>query len=926
MEALLPTPEGRIPLRGRANECGQLDGLLADVRRCEGRSLVLRGEAGIGKTALLQYLIESASDMTVARAVGVESDMELAYASLHQLCVPLLDRVGTLPPPQREALRVAFGVAEGPPPDRLLVGLGVLSLLSEVAEERPLLCVVDDAQWLDHASALTLAFVARRLLAERVGIVFAAREPGEALKHLRGLEVRGLRNGDARALLGTAVQFMLDERVRERIIGETRGNPLALLELPRGLTATQLEVGFGLVGAQALSGRIEESFTRRLEALSEDVRLLLLLAAAEPVGDPVLLWRAAKQLGIGPGAADDAESEGWLAIEERVEFSHPLARSAVYSSAAVEDRRAAHLALAEVTDREIDPDRRAWHLAAAAMGPDEEVATELERSAGRAQARGGMAAAAAFLRRSVALTRDPERRAARALAAAQAHLQAGAFDAALQLVGSAEAGSLDELGRARVELLRGQIEFASSWGGEGPALLLKAARRLEPVDPALARETYLDAWGAAMFGGGFARAGNVRDVSRAALSAPQPTGAPRPEDLLLWGLSVLASEGRAAAAPTLSRAVSGFAEGEIALAERLRWGYLAGVAAMMLWDEESWRKFNVRQVQTVRDGGLLVHLPIYLAGFGVNAALRGDFAAAASVIAEGDAVADATGTRVARYAAVLLAGLRGREAEASSVIDQEVRNASAAGQGFGIQWCRWVSAILYNGLGRYEQAVSEAQQAGEEAPELLVAGWAFAELIEAASRTGETRLAGEALEQLVEATGVGDSDWGLGILARSRAQLSDGPEAENSHREAIERLSRAQLRPELARAHLLYGEWLRRENRRLDARAELRIAHGLFTTIGMEGFAERARAELHATGEHVRARAPEARDYLTAQERQIAELARDGLSNPEIGARLFLSPRTVEWHLRHVFGKLGIHSRRQLGNALPGSSPETASG
>jgi DNA-binding CsgD family transcriptional regulator len=720
------------------------------------------------------------------------------------------------------------------------------------------------------------------------------------------------------------VRFKLDERVRDRIIAETRGNPLALLELPRGLTATQLAGGFGLLAAPALPGRIEQSFVRRLASLPEDTRRLLLVAASEPVGDPLLLWRAAQQLGIERAAADAAVAQGLVTIDERVTFRHPLVRSAVYGSAAVEDRRAVHLALAEVTDRELDPDRRAWHLAAATTGPDEEVAAELERSAARAQARGGVAATAAFLKRSVALTGDPARRGARALAAAQAHLQAGEFDAALQLLATAEAGSLDELGRARVELLRGQIEFASSWGGEAPALLLRAARRLESLDPALARETYLEAWGAAFFGGRFARGGSVRDVSRAAISAPQPTAAPRPEDLLLGGLSVLASEGRVAAAPTLTRAVSGFVEGEIAVAERLRWGYLVGVAAITLWDEENWRKQNARDMQTVRDGGLLVHLPIYLQGLGINAALRGDFSAAASVIAEGDAVAEATGTRVARYAAVLCAGLQGREADARAVIQVEVRNASAAGQGFGIQWCQWVCGILYNGLGRYEQALSEAQQAGEEAPELLLSAWALPELIEAAARTGQTLLAGEALERLAEATTIGDSDWGLGVLARSRALLSEGEDAEGSYRAAIERLGRTLVRTELARARLLYGEWLRREGRRVKAREQLREAHAMFADMGMEAFAERARGELVATGERVRKRTVETRDDLTAQEREIARLVRSGLSNPEIGTRLFLSPRTVEWHLHNVFTKLGIRSRKELRDVLSASDHELA--
>ncbi|HUA49941.1 MAG TPA: AAA family ATPase [Solirubrobacteraceae bacterium] len=911
-------------LRGRADECAQLEVLVGDIRRGESRSLVLRGESGIGKTALLEHLIASASDLIVLRAVGVESDMELAYASLHQLCAPLLERLERLPAPQRQALEIVFGLSAGPAPDRFLVGLGVLSLLSEVAEERPLLCVVDDAQWLDQASALTLAFVARRLLAERVGIVFAARQPSQALEHVPELELHGLRDGDARSVLRSAVRFRLDDQVRDRIIAETHGNPLALLELPRGLTAPQLAGGFGLLEAQGLLGRIEESFVRRIAPLPPDTRLLLLIAAAEPVGDPLLVWGAAERLGIAPTAAGAAEADALLAINERVVFRHPLVRSAVYRSAVVDDRQAVHWALAEVTDREADPDRRAWHLAAATTGPNEHVATELERSAGRARARGGVAAAAAFLKRSVALTREPDRRAIRALAAAQVHLQAGAFDAALQLLATAEAGSLDELGRAQVELLRGQIEFASSVGSGAPALLLSAAKRIEPLDITLARETYLDAWIAAFFAGGFAQVGTLREISQAARSAPQPTSAPRPADLLLDGFSVLVTEGRAAAAPTLRRAMSVLAEGEIAIAEGLRWGWLAPFAAWTLWDDESWHQVVARQLQTVREAGLLYELPIYLQAVGSNAAWRGDFAMAASLVAEADAVAEATGTRLTRYAAVVLAGYRGDEAEASRLIDVESSNASAAGQGLGTQVCQWIPAVLYNALGRYEQALGKAQRATEEAPELCISAFALAELIEAAARTGKTRLAGEALEKLIDTTSIGDSDWGLGVLARSRALLSEGQDAEGSYREAIERLSRIQLRPELARAHLVYGEWLRRGGRRLDAREQLRAAYDQFTSIGMEAFAERARTELQTTGENVRRHTVETRDDLTVQERQIAELARDGLSNPEIGARLFLSPRTVEWHLRHVFTKLGIRSRRELANALPGPDPHLA--
>ncbi|HUA47483.1 MAG TPA: AAA family ATPase, partial [Solirubrobacteraceae bacterium] len=669
METGVAAAGRRAPLRGRTNECRLLAGLVAAVRRGESRSLILRGEAGIGKTALLEYLIESTSGVTVLRAVGVESEMELAYAGLHQLCAPLLDRLERLPAPQRDAVEIVFGLSAGPPPDRFLVGLGVLTLFSEAADQHPLLCVIDDAQWLDRASALTLAFVARRLLAERVGIVFAARDPDQALNHVSELEVRGIRNGDARALLDSALRFKLDERVRDRIIAETRGNPLALLELPRGLTATQLAGGFGLLEARGLLGRIEESFVRRVAALPEDTRLLLLVAAAEPVGDPLLLWAAAERLGIAPTAAGAAEAEALLAVGERVIFRHPLVRSAVYGSAAAEDRRAAHLALAEVTDRVLDPDRRAWHLAAATRGPDEEVAAELESSADRAQARGGVAAAATFLKRSVALTRDPGRRAERALAAAQAHLQAGAFDAGLQLLASTETGQLDELGRARVELLRGQIEFASTGGGEESALmLLKAARQLETLDLSLARETYLDAWVAAMLAGQKAPAGALDEVSRAATTAPQPTSAPRPVDLLLDGLSALVTEGRAAA-PKLSRAVTAFTEGSITTAEGLRWGWHAGVAASTLWDEGPWHLVVERQLRFARDAGVLSDLPFYLQQVALTTAWRGDFAAARSLLAEADAITEATGTSFGNATAVVLACFRGREADASPLIE-----------------------------------------------------------------------------------------------------------------------------------------------------------------------------------------------------------------------------------------------------------------
>jgi DNA-binding CsgD family transcriptional regulator len=913
-----------MSLLGRAEECALLDGLVADVRRGESRSLVLRGEAGIGKTALLGHLAGAATGLTVVRAVGVESEMELAFASLHQLCAPLLDRLESLPGPQRDALRVVFGLTAGPAPDRFLVGLAVLSLVSEAAERRPLLCLVDDAQWLDRTSALTLAFVARRLLAEPVGLVFAAREPGEELRDLPELELRGLADGDARALLSATARFALDTRIRDRIIAETRGNPLALLELPRGFTPTQLTGGFGLPEPGDLQKRIEKSYVRRLETLPDDARRLLLIAAAEPVGDPQLLRRACERLGIELSASD--ATDGLLVVDERVAFRHPLARSAVYRAASGPERRTAHLALAEVTNREADPDRRAWHLAAAADGPDEAVASELERSADGARARGGLAAAAALLRRAVALTGDDARRAGRALAAAQASLGAGAFDVARGLLAAADDGPLDELGRARVDLLRAELAFAERRGGDAPLLLLQAATRLETLDLRLSRDTYLEAWGAALFAGPLAGpGGTLLDVSRAAAAAPDPPGPPLPRDLLLDGLARVFTEGRPAAAPVLRCAVAAFASARVSAEEMLRWGWLATRAANILWDQDRCLEIGRRAVQIARDSGALEVLGVADNTYGQAAAFAGDLATAALLAAEVDAVKEATLTRIAPHAGLALAGIRGREDDATELIEGMVAAAAAGGQGTAVDYARWASSVLMNGLGRYDEALAAAAAASEGTPELSVASWALSELIEAATRTENTALARDALARLDAHTRASDSDWALGVHARSRALVSEGHAAEALYREGIERLGCTPLRPELARTHLLYGEWLRRENRRVDARAQLRAAHELFLAIGMEAFAERARGELLATGERVRRRTAETRDDLTPQERQIARLARDGLSNPEIGAQLFLSPRTVEWHLRKVFTKLGIRSRRELSRALPTSESELVS-
>ena len=899
-----------------------MDGLVAAIRQGESRPLVVRGEAGVGKTALLQYLIESASDLTVVRAAGVESEMELAYAGLHQLCAPMLDQVETLPAPQRQALEIAFGLGAGTAPDRFLVGLAVLGLFSEAAQERPLLCVIDDAQWLDYTSAVTLAFVARRLVAESVGLVFAAREPDEERSGLPELVVQGLGEADARELLASVIRWPMDERVREQVLAEARGNPLALLELPRGRTPAQLAGGFGLADWLPLPSKIEESFLRRARELPSDTRRLLLVAAAEPTGDLALMWRAAGRLNI-PGHALAAAIETALVdIGARVRFRHPLVRSALYRAASSVERQSVHRALAEATDAASDPDRRVWHRAKAAPGVDEEVAAELEQSAGRAQTRGGLAAAAAFLERASELTPDPARRAGRAVSAAEFRLQAGAFDAALGLLASADAGPLGELEQARAELLRGQIALFSTQGSNAPPLLLKAAHALEPLDVKLARDTYLDAWGAALLAGRLTTGVGLLEVSRAARSAPRPDGPPRPSDLLLDSLATLIIDGRAAAKTLLEKATRMFAEDPCTTEASLRWGWLTVVPTYALWDEESTYAICARQLDAIRRAGALARLQLELATFDLLAVRCGDFASAERAITEADALSKATGAGMASASAMRLAAFRGHE-EAQALIASARHEASAVGQGVVVELTEWLLALLCNGLGRYQEAVAAATGAGGDRPEeLFVSTWTAMELVEAAVRSHEPQMAGAALERVDAATSFASTDSALGILARCRALLSNGEAAETLYRESIERLGRTRLRPELARAHLVYGEWLRRENRRLDARQQLRAAHDQLTSIGMEAFAERARRELQATGEKLRRRTVETRDDLTAHERQIAQLACDGLSNPEIGARLFLSPRTVEWHLRKVFGKLGIHRRRELADALAGCDSE----
>jgi DNA-binding CsgD family transcriptional regulator len=925
-----PALEARRPaLRGRAAEGATLERTLAGVRAGRSAVLVLRGEAGIGKSALLEHAAERAVDCRLLRAAGVESEMELPFASLHALCAPLLGGIDALPEPQREALGAAFGQRAADAPDRLVLGLALLGLLSTAAEDGPLVCLVDDAHWLDASSAQVLGLVARRIRDVPVALLFAERT-GVARDELAGLptlRVEGLGDADARALLATAAACPLDGRIRDRIVAETHGNPLALLELPRGLTAGAMDGGFG--PGVPLPSRIEASFRRQVGALPPDTQRLLLAAAAEPIGDPTLLWRALAELGIPVDAASPAETDGLLATGARVTFRHPLLRSAVYRAAPPDERRAVHRALAEVTDPQLDPDRRAWHRAQGTLGPDEGVAEELERAADRAQVRGGFPAAAAFLERATALTLDPRRRAARALASAQAKFAAGAFDDAVDLLGLAESsGALDPLDAAQASLLRAQIAFVAGRISAAVPLLLEAAERLRPVDPARARDTYLEAFHAAFAAGRFRDGGGTRAVAVAARGLLPVDGRVGPPELLLDGMAVMLGGfggsggsgrlgGYAAGAPLVGTALEAFRAQDLPGRQELDWLPVACRMAMNVFAFESWDVLSARLVERSREAGAIAVLPIALVLRLLNRLFAGEFDVAAALNAEVEAVSDATGRRImTSYGAVALAAWSGREQATDAAIEVAREQITVHGSGQLLTTTQWARAVLLNGLGRFDEALKAAEQTREYPEELGLSTWALVELIEAAALSGDEARATAGLAELVPITQASGTDWALGTEARTRA-LVEHEAAESLLHESLTRLRRTGMRVGLARTHLHLGEWLRRENRRLEAREHLRTAQEMFGAMGGRAFADRAGRSLLATGEKARRRTDDTRGELTAQEAQIAELARQGLSNPEIGARLFISPRTAEYHLSKVFSKLEITSRTQLEQALP---------
>lgn len=913
-EVVRPRTEGKgAGLLGRRAECDAIGHLLAEASAGRSGVLVARGEAGIGKSALLQHAREAALALRfrVESSVGVEAETQFAFAGLHQLCAPLLDRLHTLPDPQQTALGVALGRQAGSAPDRFLVGLAVLNLLAEAG---PMLCLIDDAQWLDQASAQVLAFVARRVGAERLLLMFAVRDPSESgadpLAGLPELRLGGLEEADAQALLTTAVYAPLDQRVRDRIVAEARGNPLALLELPSSL---QLAGGFGLPDTTSVPRRIEEYFQRRSNSLPVETQQLLLMAASEPTGDAALLWRAAGYLGIDREAAAPAETAGLLEIDTRVRFRHPLVRSAVYRAAAAPEHRRAHDVLAAATDPQADPDRRAWHRAQSVLGTDEEAAAELERSADRALARGGFCAAAAFLERATDLTPEPAHRARRALDAANAKHCAGAPEAALALLDSLDAGLLDALQRARLELLRAQITFHLTQGSEVPRMLLGAARMLAPLDPSLARETYLQAFDATTITGGDT---GLPEIAEAVSAAPAPQGAPGPADLLLGGLVAVHTDGFESGAPILRQALEAFRE-RVFPVETVRagdagnWLSLAARTAIALFEDELTIVLADRNVRQAREAGALATLPTALIVAAFARVYTGELSRAAELADEAAAISQVSGAKPLGYAHTYLEAWRGVDSEATA--GHDIRGCSSTERSRGIEatLSMCALALLHNGRGNYPAAQKAAARAsGSYEPGIR--GLALYELVEAAARAGDPESATRAMEDLNTRAQASGTEWALGVAARSRALTSTGMQAENHYRESITRLQNCRMGAFLARTHLVFGEWLRREGRRTDAREQLRTAHALLTDMGAEAFAARAARELRATGERARKRTSQPSDALTAQEVTIARLVATGATSREVGEQLFLSPRTIEAHLRNIFRKLGITSRRQL--------------
>jgi DNA-binding CsgD family transcriptional regulator len=906
-------------LLGRERERMHLADMLSSARNGHGSVVLLLGEAGIGKSALLGDLAHGADDFTICRAIGVESDMELSYAGLQQLCAPIFDSRTDLPAPQRSALEKIFGLTTGSLPDRFLVGMAALGLIVSAAKRQPVMWIVDDPQWLDRSSVHTIGFISRRLPTERIAIAIAAREhlDGDDLTGLPELTLTGLGDEDARRLI-PAVSGPTDPSVRDRIIAEARGNPLALLELPRTWTSAEVADDFEEAGRATLAAKLGLVFSNRLRKLPQETQILLALAAAEPTGDPSLLKAAAHLIGLDWATAAPAERAGLIEIGRYVRFRHPLVRAVSYRTAPVSVRMEAHRALADVTDPVVDQDRRAWHRASSTVVQDEGIAKELERSAGRAKARGGLLGAATLLERAAFLTPDGPRRADRTLVAAQAKRDAGALDSALRLLSIVESEPPSELRAALTQQLRGRIAFDQGFGPEAAELLRDAAVRLERFDPTNATDTHFESLVAAIWASGPDGPGLIRKSAESARPAVPRSESQRTADLLVNAIALWATEGYEAAAPAMNLALAAARDrtfGDLDANEPL-WtveNRTAGILALEAWDLETGLALAERQVTAARESGALVQLQFALHFLANYVVLTGDVSGAVTLMEEERQLSIATQMRASGHSDALLAALRGDAALALPLIDSMRDLATNDGQGRVVAFSHYLSSVQYNALGQHEHALECARRVMEWG----VIGYqtlAAPELAEAASRQGDTELLADVAAWVTARAGATPTDWALGISALVNALAADAADdPDGLYRASIERLRGTPLRFLLARAKLLYGEWLRRRGRKGDALVQLTAAHEALNEMGLTSFAERARREVSATtSRRVRKYLDDPTAELTGQELQVTRLVQDGLTNREIGVRLYLSPRTVEWHLRNVFGKVGVSTRHQL--------------
>jgi DNA-binding CsgD family transcriptional regulator len=901
---------------GRREEQRRLTALLHEARDGQAGVLVLRGEAGIGKSALLSDLAKNAGDFLICRAGGVESEMELAYAGLQQLCRPLAGHNEELTNLHRNVLDQVFGLTEGAPPERFLVGIAALDLVATVAQKQPVVWLVDDAQWIDQASMQAIAFVGRRLLAERVVILIATRDVSNEneLAGLPELRLGGLDTEDAGRLFDLVVSGPTDPLVRDRIISETHGNPLALLELPRAWTTAELVEGLPEAAGISLTGRLESAFAKRLRELPPDTQTLLALAAAEPTGDPALLWSAAQRLGLDWSAAAPAERAGLLEVGQGVHFRHPLVRAAAYRGAPVEKRLEVHRILAEVADPIHDADRRAWHWACSTVGPDEEIAAELERTASRARARGGLLAAAALLERAALLTPHGDRRADRTLAAAKAKREAGAFQSALRLLSVADTEPRSALRTALAEQLRGKIAFDQRRSSEAAELLLSAAKRIEPFAPRAARDMHLEALAAAVWAGGPGDRELTVKAAQAARATSWAENPPRTADVVLDAIASRVTDGYVAAAPALAAALDAIRDYGLGSddADDLLWltgNRLAGLIATEAWDYEAGLALAERQVRVARESGALVQLQFALNFLANHVIVSGDLRGAEAMLEEERLLSAMTLLTPNRT--MLIDALRGDTDRTVPLIQAMIETGINSGHGRVIFFAHYAAAVLYNGLGRHADALAHARQV-IESDALGFQTFAAGELAEAASREGDAELLSHMSAWMQVRAAATPTEWALGMSARIQALGAGGTDADALYQESIFRLGKTQLRIELARSQLLYGEWLRRGRRNLDARVQLRAALRLFRELGVDAFGNRARIELEATGERTRPLAADSEAHLTPQESQVARLAAQGLTNREIAARLFIGQSTVEYHLVKVFRKLDVRSRTQL--------------